>query len=356
MTPQVAVLTRESVINPAQRHAVVGIRTTVGLTSRAGTIPESLNQDTIGTFGKTVRDAVYALDAIYGVDHRDKSTLVQQGKTPSGGYAQFLSNKTTLQGAVFGLPWASLWSKGDPEQISQLMELLDLIKEAGATVINGTELPHHRTIIPPTGWDWDYGSKRGYPNESEYGYIKVDFYNDIKDYLAQLDNTSMRSLEDLVAYNSLNAGSEGGHPGVHPAFASGQDGFEASVASKGVMDETYWQALAFCRRTTREEGIDAALRYGDRVLDGLLVPMDIQQSSHVPAQAGYPVITIPAGVNRVSGMPYGLALFHSAFSESTLVKYASAIEDMQIDTNTPWKRTHPEWREHLTRNIPIIQR
>lgn len=348
-------LTRKPVINPAQRNAIVGIRTTVGLTSRAGIIPESLNQDTIGTFGKTVSDAVYVLDAIYGVDYRDKSTLVQQVKTPSGGYTQFLSNKTTLQGAVFGLPWASLWSKAEPYQISQLMELLDLIKEAGATIINGTELPHHRAIIPPTGWDWDYGSKRGYPNESEYSYIKVDFYNDIKAYLAQLDNTSMRSLEDLVAYNTLNAGSEGGQPGVHPASASGQDGFEASVASKGMMDETYWQAIAFCRRTTREEGIDAALRYGHRVLDGLLVPMDVEQSSHIAAQAGYPVITIPAGVNRVSGMPYGLALMHTAFSEPTLVKYASAIEDLQIATRTPWKRTLPEWRGHLVRNIPIIK-
>lgn len=181
-----------AVINPAQRNALVGIKPTVGLTSRSGTIPESLNQDTVGTFGKTVRDAVYALNTIYGVDHRDNATLMQQGKTPSEGYTKFLSNRTSLQGAVFGLPWASFWRFGDPDQISQLTELLGLIQEAGATIINGTELPHYQTIVSPTGWDWDYGNTRGYPNESEYTYIKVDFYNNIKAYLAELDNTSMR--------------------------------------------------------------------------------------------------------------------------------------------------------------------
>lgn len=342
------------VINPAERNAIVGIKPTVGLTSRSGTIPESLNQDTIGTFGKTVRDATYALDAIYGVDDRDNATHSQQGKTPSGGYAQFLSNKSSLQGAVFGLPWESFWKLAGPEQLSQLMDLLDLIKEAGAIIINGTELPHHQKIVSPTGWDWDYGTVRGYPNESEYTYIKVDFYNNIKAYLAELDNTSMRSLEDLVAYNAENAGSEGGHPDVHPAFASGQDGLEASLATKGVMDKTYWQALSFCRRTTREEGIDEALQHGDSVLDGLLVPPDVAQSIQIAAQAGYPVITVPAGVNRASGMPYGLAIMHTAFAEPTLIKYASAIEDLQKSTDTQWKRTLPEWRGYRTRNIPVI--
>ncbi|KAI9932470.1 hypothetical protein ASPWEDRAFT_22247 [Aspergillus wentii DTO 134E9] len=343
-----------SVINAAQRNAVVGFKPTVGLTSRGGVIPESLHQDSVGAFGKTVRDAVYAIDAIYGVDPRDNYTLAQTGKTPSGGYAQFLSNRSALHGAVFGLPWKSFWQFGDPDQISQLVELIELIKEAGATVINGTELPHYETIVSPDGWDWDYGTTRGYSNESEYTYIKVDFYNNIKAYLAELENTTIRSLEDLVQYNTDNYGSEGGYPGIHPAFGSGQDGLEASLASKGIQNVTYWQALSFCHRTTREEGIDAALKYGNRQLDGLLVPPDVAQSVQIPAQAGYPVVTIPAGVNKVSGMPYGLAIFQTAFAEPSLVKYASAIEDVQRVTNTPWKRTLPQWRGYLTRNVPVL--
>ncbi|KAF3391978.1 hypothetical protein DPV78_010797 [Talaromyces pinophilus] len=343
-----------SVINPAERSAIVGIKPTVGLTSRAGVIPESIHQDSVGTFGKTVRDATYVLDAIYGIDQRDNYTLAQKGKTPNGGYSQFLTDKLALKGAVFGLPWLSFWQYNDPAQNAQLMELLDLIRSAGATIINGTELPYYKDIVDPQGWNWDYGSQRGYPNESEYTYVKVDFYNNIKSYLSDLENTNIRSLEDIVKYNDDNAGSEGGIPGVNPAFASGQDGFLASLATKGVMNETYWQALTYCQRTSREDGIDAALNYNGHNLTALLVPPDFGPTYEIAAQAGYPVITLPAGINKVSKMPYGLALIGTAFSEATLIKYASAIEDLQLSSDTPWKRSLPTWSGYLERNIPVI--
>jgi len=107
-------------------------------------VPESTHQDTVGTFGRTVRDATYALDAIYGVDERDNYTLGQMGKTPAGGHSQFLTNKDALKKAVFGLPWASFWALNDAGQNAQLTELLALIENAGATIINGTELPNYQ--------------------------------------------------------------------------------------------------------------------------------------------------------------------------------------------------------------------
>lgn len=86
---------------------------------------------------------------------------------------------------------------------------------------------------------------------------QVDFYNNIATYLSELHNTSIRTLADIVAYNYAHAETEGGVPGAHPAFASGQDGLLASLATKGERDRTYWQALEYCRRGSREEGIDA---------------------------------------------------------------------------------------------------
>ncbi|KAL2014037.1 hypothetical protein VTN00DRAFT_1562 [Thermoascus crustaceus] len=343
-----------SVINPAERNSIVGIKPTVGLTSRAGVIPESSHMDTIGTFGRTVADAVYALDAIYGPDPRDNYTLAQIGKTPPGGYSQFLSNKSALEGAVFGLPWKSFWELGDEAQIAQLEGLLKLIEGAGAKIINGTELPNYKTIVSPDGWNWDYGSTRGFPNQSEYTVVKVDFYNDIKGYLSELENTNIRSLEDLVQYNIDNFGTEGGFPGVHPAFGSGQDTFLDSLATKGIMDETYYQALSFCQKSTREDGIDAALQYNGKKLDGLLIPPDVAQSVQIAAQAGYPVITVPAGAHEESGMPFGLAIMDTAWSEPTLIKYASAIEDLQIQSGTKYRRSLPTWRGYTERNLPVI--
>lgn len=157
-----------SVIEPAERNALVGIKPTVGLTSRAGVIPESLHQDTVGTFGRTVRDAVYALDAIYGPDPRDNYTAAQIGRTPQGGYAQFLTDRTALRNATFGIPWASFWALNYPAQNVELLKLVSLLADAGATIINNTELPHYQTTINPSGWDWDFRGKLGFANESEY--------------------------------------------------------------------------------------------------------------------------------------------------------------------------------------------
>ncbi|KAK5201212.1 hypothetical protein LTR16_003455, partial [Cryomyces antarcticus] len=185
----------------------------------------------------------------------------------------------------------------------------------------------------------------------------VDFYNNIKAYLSELQNTNVRSLEDIVAYNYANDGSEGGNPWPlgNPAFSSGQDGFLASLKTKGVMDTTYYQALGFCQQQTRQGGIDAALAQGrnGNQLDALLVPPDVAQSYQIAAQAGYPMITIPAGVHSSTGMPFGLALMQTAFAEDKLVKWASAIEDAQISANTPYKRTLPKWYGYLQRNIPV---
>lgn len=345
-----------SVINPAERNALVGIKPTVGLTSRAGVIPESIHQDTVGTFGKTVRDAAYAFDAIYGIDERDNYTFAQTEKTPEGGYTQYLTNKSALQNATFGVPWDSFWVYADTEQQSILLSLIELIKSMGATIVNHTELPNYETIVSPDGWNWDYGSTRGYPNESEYTVVKVDFYNNIKAYLSELENTNIRSLEDIVAYNYANDGTEGGNPwplGI-PAFYSGQDGFLASLESKGAMDDTYYQALSFTQRSTREDGIDAALANDGNPVSALLVPPDVGQTYQIAAQAGYPMITLPAGTHSETGMPFGFALLGTAWSEPELLKWASAIEDLQRSQgNSTTGRTLPSWFGYLERNIPV---
>lgn len=59
--------------------------------------------------------------------------------------------------------------------------------------------PSFRVFADCPAKNRDYGTTRGYPNESEYTVVKVDFYNNIKTYLSELKNTDIRSLEDIVA-------------------------------------------------------------------------------------------------------------------------------------------------------------
>ncbi len=66
------------------------------------------------------------------------------------------------------------------------------------------------------------------------------------------------------------------------------------------------------------------------------------------------MITLPAGVSASTGMPFGLALMGTAWSEATLVRYASAIEDLQFRSGTKYKRTLPNWYGFSTRNIPVL--
>lgn len=108
----------------------------------------------MGPLARTVRDAAYVLDAIYGVDSRDNYTLAQVGKTPEGGYAQFLAGREALKDAAFGLPWNSFWVHATAEMREKLLETVAMIEAAGATVVNNTEIPNYGAYISPTGWDW----------------------------------------------------------------------------------------------------------------------------------------------------------------------------------------------------------
>ncbi|KAH8167160.1 hypothetical protein CIB48_g1054 [Xylaria polymorpha] len=294
--------TDSSVILPADRNGVVGIKPTVGLTSREGVIPESHNLDTVGAFGRTVADAAIVLDAMC---------------CPPGGFAAEVVGIGALKGARFGMPWKRVWEKASLDesakaQYQSLLALIDRLRASGADVMQ-VEIP----------------SAEGHPEHSEYTVVKVDFYNDLKKYLEGLtvNPNNIRSLEDVVEYNIKHTEREGGVPGTHPAWPTGQDSFDKSLASKGVEDEIYKSALRFIHQKTRDEGIDAALGYEGKLLDGLLVPVqaDGGVATQIAAQAGYPMITIPVDVGD-DGVPFGLAIIQTAFQDEKLIKYGAAIE------------------------------
>src|SRR6202007_2460427 len=108
-----------SIVCPASANNVVGIKPTVGLTSRAGVVPISHTQDTVGPHGRTVADAAVALSVIQSrsFDGRDPATggvpLGWQGtgKTrPTNiptDYTAFL-DPHGLQGAHIGITRAGL--------------------------------------------------------------------------------------------------------------------------------------------------------------------------------------------------------------------------------------------------------
>ncbi|KAK5097463.1 hypothetical protein LTS08_006875 [Lithohypha guttulata] len=343
--------TDTSIIGPAGVNGVVGIKPTVGLTSRSGVIPISTNLDSVGSFGRTVADAVAGLTVIAGIDVQDKFTQVSERYQPDS-YTDFISTREQLKGAYFGLPMKLCWDTCPPDCKAVASAVLDVMREAGANIVE-VDLPSVEERIDPSGrWNWEHGA----PDKSEWTVAKIDAYNDINAYLQQLCDSNMRSLEDIVQYNSDNNGSEGAVPGTVPAFPTGQDNLLEIVQAKGIRNVTYQAALDHIRRQTRQNGIDAALSWQDPTsnqvhhLDALLFCDRRGIGQQYAAQAGYPIICIPIGLDSC-GMPVSLSFQQSAWKESELVKWASAVEDLLEVKNG--RRATPKFKNLYAKNIPI---
>ena len=132
--------TDTSIIGPASINGVVGIKPTVGLTSREGVIPISKKLDTVGCFGRTVSDAVYGLNAITGIEDED--------------YTKYLTSRSALKGAKFGLPWTRCWDSVSTDLKAVASNVLKAIEGAGGQIIR-TDFPCAEDRIGPNGrWDW----------------------------------------------------------------------------------------------------------------------------------------------------------------------------------------------------------
>ena len=165
--------------------------------------------------------------------------------------------------------------------------------------------------------------------DSELTVLLYEFKADLNSYLAGLGPSApVKSLAELIAFNERNADRE------MPYF--GQDLFTKAEAKGPLTDKDYQDALANNFRLSRGEGIDAIM--DQHKLDALVAPTggpvwctDLLNGDHftggyssASAVAGYPHITVPAGL--AAGLPVGISFFGRAWSEPVLLKIAYAFE------------------------------
>jgi amidase len=324
-----------SIVCPANANGVVGIKPTVGLTSRAGIVPISHTQDTFGPHGRTVADAAVALGVVQSrsYDGRDPATagvpLGWQGRftRPTNipiEYTQFL-NKHGLQGARIGVTRVGLngfdpFVPTPPLILAQFEAALEAMANAGATII-----------------DLDAAGFTFATADGEFLVLCFEFRNDLKAYFATRAGVPMagKTLTDAIAYNNAHAKAE------MPFF--NQDIWDLCDALEPGPDDpqpifggmTYNQALAI-DQNAGVNGIDAALSQFH--LDAVVSATDnpawatdlifgdhfIFGTSGLAAGPGYPIVQVPAGM--VFGAPFGVSFFGTAFSEATLIKLASGFE------------------------------
>nr|XP_048336250.1 probable amidase At4g34880 isoform X2 [Ziziphus jujuba var. spinosa] len=176
-----------SILCPANLNSVVGIKPTVGLTSRAGVVPISPRQDSVGPICRTVSDAVHVLDAIVGIDQNDIATIETSKYVPKGGYAQFL-RRGGLKGKRIGIVRDPFFDFGNDTFLAQTFKQhFKTLRQEGAILVDHLKIDNVGEIFSST---------------AENTALSAEFKVSLNAYLKELVTSPVRSLADVIAFNN----------------------------------------------------------------------------------------------------------------------------------------------------------
>ncbi|OMO92848.1 Amidase [Corchorus olitorius] len=292
--------THGSILCPADYNSVVGFKPTVGLTSRAGVIPVSSRQDTIGPMARTVADAVHLLDAMVGFDPRDRKATSEAAKfIPASGYKQFLI-KDGIRGKRLGVVRHPFLDSLNASIVAAFESQLGLLRAKGATIVDDLQIANIDIISDLT-------------KSGELMLLLAEFKSSLNEYLKELKVSPVRSLADIIEFNKNN-------PDLEKLREYGQDTFLQSEQTSGI-GEKERNATKYLEKLSHD-GIEKVMK--DYKLDALVAP-GISLSMTVLAIGGYPGITVPAGYES-NGMPFGICFGGLKGSEPKLIELAYGFE------------------------------
>jgi Asp-tRNA(Asn)/Glu-tRNA(Gln) amidotransferase A subunit family amidase len=295
--------TGNSIRGPSSHTALVGIRSTMGLTSRDGIVPLFLDKDIGGPMARTVADAVAVFDAIAGPDPADAVTAPSLAKRADS-YMKFLDRdgvKGTRLGVVRQLfPLQNT----DPEVMKRMAGALADLRRLGAAIVDPVYIPEIDTIPPAM-------------------LFCFRFKHDINAYLPRLaPDAQVKTLEDIIKSGKF-------HPSIEKRLLDRQaeppldanprcdqvnqnmQRMRASVQS--VMDDYTLDALVY-----------PTWAFPPRMIGDLNTPHG-NNSPRLSPPTGFPAITVPMGFVRDT-LPVGLQLLGRAWSEPILIKIAYGYE------------------------------
>ena len=252
---------------------MVGIKPTVGLTSRSLVIPVSERQDTVGPMARTVKDAAYILQAIAGKDSNDNYTSA----IPFNILPDYVAacNFSSLRGKRIGIPRNLITPAEENKTILSAFEAaLGVIRHAGATIVDNTNVT-------------DYALDQYLNGNSSLLVLLADFVSNLpKNYLSQLASNPQKvySLADVSNFTHRFPAED------YPDRDT--DLWDASLALD--FDNTspqFWDAYQTNLAVAGPQGILGLL--ANFSLDALILPTAF--SPGLPALAGLPVVTVPLG-------------------------------------------------------------
>ena len=309
------------VLLPAEKSNLVGIKPTLGLTSRNMIIPISVRQDTVGPLARTVKDAAYLLSAIAGKDKFDNWTYDQPFESPPD-YVKSC-NLSGLKGARLGIPRNGIdffldETIGHEYVMKTFTEALGVLMNAGAIIKDEANFPQ---------FNFDAFSR----NASIV--LDTDFVAGLADYFSHLVTNpyNLKGLRDVVTFTKSDPREDYPDRDVYV--------WEREL-TRNITNESpeSWQAYQANLEMGGPQGVLGALDNHD--LDALVMPTFT--SFHLPAIAGLPVITVPLGyfpanttlamnlkgtmVSIAPNIPFGISFVGRKWDEETLIGFAYAFE------------------------------
>ena len=302
-----------SITCPSSNNLIVGLKPTVGLISQEGIIPISHSQDTAGPMARTVTDIAILLGALQTPFGKVAGVNLPRD------YTRFL-RRGALRGARVGIDrkYFTLDYGGEPPFTAVAERAIEAMRALGAVIVDPVD----------SGDPFLFG-------QAEFNVLLTEFKVQIAEYLTGLGNTRMRTLADLIAFNSSHCPQEMKY--------YGQEVFEASEATScDLTNPDYLAARQLCVQLARDHGIDAAIQR-DR-LDAIIAPTWSYGTS-TAAVAGYPNISVPIAIAS-DGRPAGIWMFSGFLQEPKLLAMAYDLEqEIQPRVQPTFTGTPPDWAD-----------
>ena len=351
--------TGSSIRGPSSHQALVGFRTTMGLTSRDGIAPLSAARDVGGPMTRTVADAVAVLEVIVGQDPADPVTFESEGRVPDN-YRQFL-DADALQGARIGVL----------RQLFEEARDYDDPRSLGSGVLApGEEMP---SADPEAGEDHESGAREG--QDQDEGQQEEDQQDDEPTTIhPEVLRVMEQALEDMraagaVIVDPVEIPDLGDIRGDFPSISRLKYDFEKYLATRPelkfkTLDEVvesgdFHPFLRASMERNREvdyvpeehEDYPLYLETQQRLQDAVLAVMEEHEvdvlvyptynyparligdenttyganSSILSPPTGFPAFNVPMGYS-FGTLPAGLQLLGRPFDEPTLIRISYAYE------------------------------
>lgn len=301
--------TGNSIRGPASHSALVGIRSTIGATSRDGIVPLLLNRDIGGPLMRTVKDTARVFNVIAGYDPADPTTQIYQNHQVDD-YTANLTRGGLSDVRLGVLRQIYDSNTADQQVLAVFSQALTDLESSGAFIIDPVTIPNFEELTKAVGFC------------SRFRY-------DINNYLKTLgSNVGVKTLEDIVEQKKFRPENSGAMrwamgvaADVEPAeqsppcidVAGDQRRMDLLTATVSMMESMKLDALIYPSWTNPPRKIgDSESPHGNN-------------SSVIAPHSGQPAITVAMGYVD-NNLPLGLQILGWPFSEEKLFQYAYAYE------------------------------